>query len=56
MKKTEKSKRGGLDIWNKGEGWIFALKVVGGKLAISEAKTTLRPDKYGQPTVVYKVQ
>lgn len=53
--------KGTVNIWREqvpysgGTGWLFKLKEVDKKLTIAEAKTNLRPDKYGQPTVVYKV-
>ena len=52
--------KGAVSIWREqvaysgGTGWLFKLKEVDKKLTIIEAKTNLRPDKYGQPTVVYK--
>ena len=52
--------KGTVNIWMEqvaysgGTGWLFKLKEVDKKLTIIEAKTNLRPDKYGQPTVVYK--
>lgn len=54
--------KGTVNIWMEqvaysgGTGWSFKLKEVDKKLSIIEAKTNLRPDKYGQPTVVYKKQ
>lgn len=38
-----------------GTGWIFTFKTIDKKFVLAEAKTTLRPDKYGQPTVIYKI-
>lgn len=52
--------KGTVNIWREqvaysgGTGWLFKLKEVDKKLTIIEAKTNLRPDKYGQPAVVYK--
>lgn len=46
--------KGSVYLWRNGTGWFFTLKKVNGLLSISEAKTTLQPDKYGQATVVYK--
>lgn len=49
-----------VNIWREkiaytgGTGWLFKFKEIGKKLTLIEAKTNLRPDKYGQPTVVYK--
>lgn len=46
--------KGSVYLWRNGTGWFFTLKKANGVLSISEAKTTLRPDKCGQATVVYK--
>lgn len=39
-----------------GTGWMFTFKMLDRRFTLTEAKTTLRPDKYGQATVVYKKQ
>jgi len=47
--------KGSVNIWRNGTGWFFTLKKIDGVLSISEVKTTLRPDKYGRATTVYKI-
>lgn len=42
------------DYSRPGTGWLFTFKTIGKDFVLSEVKTTLRPDKYGQPTTVYK--
>lgn len=48
------------NIWYKpresepGTGWLFSFTKVNGALELERAKSTLSPDKYGQPTDVYK--
>lgn len=36
-----------------GTGWIFQFSTFGSEFVLSSASTTLSPDKYGQPGVVY---
>lgn len=42
------------DYSRPGTGWIFTFKMVEKSFVIVEAKTTLRPNEYGQATTVYK--
>lgn len=59
--KSGRIEKGSVNIWREkaafsgSTGWLFAFKTVSKDLALAEAKTTLRPDKYGQPTTVYKI-
>lgn len=46
--------KGNAIIRKMGIGWFFTFKTVSENLTISEAKTTLRTDKYGLATTVYK--
>lgn len=45
-----------VNIWKLSTGWFFDFGVYKGDFVLSKAKTTLRPDKYGQPTVVYDIK
>lgn len=52
-----------VNIWNApadysrpGTGWLFTFKMLDGRFTLKEAKTNLRPDKYGRATTVYKAK
>lgn len=46
--------KGKVSIWNNKDGFIYDFATVGRTFLIKEIKSTIRPDKYGQPTTIYK--
>lgn len=54
--KDGKIGKGTTTIWRGGTCWSFSFKRSGDTIMLTEAKTNLRPDKYGRATTVYKAK